>query len=76
MYIELVPDLLDAVHAAAGAVRAHAEVLAEGGVHEERGEALHQPAPDLTGQLQVAFLRSDRDCSFYWARIYYFTSVA
>ena len=58
--LNFVPDLLDAVHAAAGAVRAHAEVLAEGGVHEERGEPLHQPAPDLTGQLQVAFLHIRR----------------
>ena len=67
--LNFVPDLLDAVHAAAGAVRAHAEVLAEGGVHEERGEPLHQPAPDLTGQLQVAFLHIDRDWSFRVSRL-------
>ena len=45
-------DLLDAV----AAVGPDPEVLAEDGVHEERGEALHEPAPDFPGQAEVAFL--------------------
>ena len=46
------PDLLDAV----AVVESAPEVFAEHGVDEERGEALHQAAPDLPGQAEVAFL--------------------
>ena len=36
------------------------EVLAEDGVHEERGAALDEAAPDVAGEVQVALLRAGR----------------